>query len=131
MTKSIRTVLRNGEEIADEVLAMLDAGGPAQRIRQLEEGAGHPVLAVGVTIPFAYPAKDWEASSVISLDGKRVRIVLVSARSPGHGAFTRLVRAIMQAGFVPVVCAPVGPAMPAILKHWGWRESYWEEWTPP
>jgi len=122
--------LRTAEDIAEEVSAMLAAGGPAARIRQIEEHAGRHVLTVGVTIPFAYSAEDWEPSSVVSLDGKRVRIVLVSARSPGHGAFTRLVRAITRAGFTPVVCAPVGPTMPAILKHWGWRESYWEEWTP-
>src|SRR6516164_8855455 len=109
--------------IRKEVAAMLAAGGPAARICEIEKALGHHVLPVGVTIPFAFDAKDWEPDSVVSLDGRRVRIVLITARTPGTGAFSRLVQNILRAGFKPVVVAPVGPEMPAILKHWGWRKA--------
>ena len=126
------------EEIIQELVAIGIAGSPAARIRQIEEKNGHHVLPVGVVVPFSFPAADWEPDAVVSLDGKRVRIVLVSAREPGHGAFARLVRNITRAGFTPVVVSPIGTTMPAIMKHWGWTETVIgtgfdrsEEWTPP
>jgi hypothetical protein len=124
-------------ELVDEIYAMLAAGGPAARVRQIEEQRGHHVLPVGITVPFLFDAADWQPDSVVSLDGRRVRIVLVSARQPGSGALTRLVQRIALAGFAPVIVSPVGLTMPAILKHWGWRETVIgtgfdrsEEWTP-
>jgi hypothetical protein len=63
---------------------------------------------------------DWSTDTVITRDGSRVRLVLLNARQPGRGAFTRLVYGIEKAGFIPVLVQPN-----QLLKDWcarhGWR----------
>jgi hypothetical protein len=49
---------------------------------------------------------EWDSDSVFTLDGDRVRLVLIAAIQPGHGAFTRLIAAIEAAGLTPVLVEP-------------------------
>jgi len=83
---------------------------------------------------------EWE-SHVISVIGKRVRIIIVLAKIQYQGAFSRLITNILQAGLRPSVISPMMD-MPLILTWWGWkqhssgtafedREDYWiptKEW---
>jgi hypothetical protein len=102
-----------------------------------EVAAGRRLVQPGATTPFAFPADDWAFPQVVALDGAEVRIVAILARTPGRGAFRRLIDAICAAGFQPVVIEPIGVTMPAILARWGWRctvrgEGFdrIEEWRP-
>jgi hypothetical protein len=113
-------------------------GGPAGRIRELEMACGFHPIAVGSWFPFHLSEKDWKPDSVVTQDGKEIRIVLVNAISPGFGAFSRLIRAIEHSGFEPVVIEPMGETMPAIMERWGWIPTTRhvgsgddvEEWRP-
>jgi len=64
--------------------------------------------------------EDWESDTIITQDGQNVRLVIMTARNPGHGALTRLVDGIERAGLVPVLVEPTDR-----LKEWcrkrGWR----------
>jgi hypothetical protein len=83
--------------------------------------AGRRCVQPGDAEPFDFPKNDWHFPAVVSLDGAEVRIIAILANEPGSGAFSRLIRNIRAAGLSPVVVEPVGLAMPAILKRWGWR----------
>lgn len=78
------------------------------------------------------PLADWSRHAVVTRSRRRVRIVLISAREPGTGAFRRLISGIRAAGLKPVVVCPLGH-MEAILKRWGWKRRRangdWE-WMP-
>src|SRR5215475_13453806 len=52
------------------------------------------------------PAYDWPGDVVVSVKGRDVRIALIHARTPGQGAFRRLVDAIAETGLPPVVIEP-------------------------
>lgn len=102
-----------------------------------EIAAGRQPIQPGATEPFDFPAADWTFPQVVSLDGREVRLVAILANAPGNGAFRRLIANIRAAGLAPVVIAPVGVVMPAIMERWGWRQtiigSGWEvfdEWRP-
>lgn len=49
---------------------------------------------------------DWTDYTIISLDEDRVRLVAIEAKTPGQGAFTRLIAKIIDAGLVPVLVEP-------------------------
>jgi hypothetical protein len=111
--------------------------GMAGLMIESEINAGHQPVQPGCVSPFAFPLTDWPFPQVISLDGSEVRLVAIRASNPGSGALSRLIEAIQDAGLRPVIVAPVGSAMPAILRHWGWRWRVvgrgWEqveEWRP-
>ena len=107
-------------------------GGPAGRLRDMEIEAGFHPVKVGAWFPFHLSEDDWKPESVITQNGKDIRIVLADAICPGYGAFRRLIKAITGAGFVPVVVAPIGMTMPAIMEKWGWEcsDGEPEEWRP-
>lgn len=99
--------------------------------------AGRRPVQPGSEAPFDFPADDWVSPCVVSVEGQEVRLVAILAKYPGNGALRRLVANIRSAGLEPVVVAPVGQAMPAILAHWGWKGqvigSGWDqvdEWRP-
>lgn len=111
--------------LAGAILEQIMEGraNPRGMIGVMEDGetrAGHTVVPLGAMTPFPVPRADW-LGTVISMDGKDARIVLVHAHEEGRGAFRRLVKSIQSAGYIPVVVEPVGVAMPAIMKKWGWR----------
>lgn len=49
---------------------------------------------------------DWDQWTIVSQDSRRIRLVALSARQPGKGAFTRLIAEIFKAGLVPVLVEP-------------------------
>jgi hypothetical protein len=61
---------------------------------------------------------DWH-EIVLTKDGKRVRLVLLEARNPGNGAFTRLIAGITTAELCPVICEPND-----FLIEWCKRHDY-------
>lgn len=69
----------------------------------------------------------WDKDSYLWRDGSRVMISLVFARNPGHGAFKAMVAAIEAEGLSVAVPCPLGH-MRAILKKWGFRETF--EYAP-
>jgi hypothetical protein len=78
---------------------------------------------------------DWN-KFIISQDGNRIRLILLDAKVPGNGAFTRLIEGIKKAGLVPVVCEPLGRLTEWCRKH-GYRprkigkgEHRHEVWYP-
>jgi hypothetical protein len=74
---------------------------------------------------------------VISVNGNKVRIVILLAKERHTGAFRRLVTNVIEAGLVPEIVAPLFD-MPLILAWWGWKEntrgsdfeSFEDYWTP-
>ena len=63
---------------------------------------------------------DWE-EIVVSMDKEgRIRLVLLDAKQPGTGAFTRLIKQIEQAGLTPVIVEPLGFLETWCISH-GWR----------
>lgn len=112
--------------------------GAAGRMMDMERARGHRLVFVGDNIPFSLPLSHWHGNAVIALDGIEVRIVAIWAKHQGQGAFTRLIDNIKAAGLTPVVLTPIGDAMPAILKKWGWVRTdvgegfkHEEQWRAP
>jgi hypothetical protein len=62
---------------------------------------------------------DWTAKTIISVDGRHVRLVALEAREQGHGAFTRLIGKIQAAKLVPVIVEPN-----RLLIDWCERHHY-------
>jgi hypothetical protein len=62
---------------------------------------------------------DWSTDTIITRDGSRVRLVLLNARQPRRGAFTRLMRGIKGAGLMPVLVEPN-----QVLKDWCARHDW-------
>lgn len=100
--------------------------GTLGRLRDLEVQRGGKVVMPGAYLPFIFPKDDWD-DCVVSIKDREVRLVLINARNPGHGAFTRLVKHITDFNLTPVVVAPF-PHMEAILVHWGWVYSPGDDW---
>lgn len=62
---------------------------------------------------------DWSERTIISQDGKRIRLVALEARRPGSGAFTRLIGLIFAAGLTPVLVEPND-----MLTSWCHRHNF-------
>jgi hypothetical protein len=107
----------------DEIYeTLLHPGGGYGRICDLEAKAGYRRVAVGSHEPFSVLSSRWFYDTVITLDDgrKEARLVMLRSKRPGHGYLRQLVERIADAGWKPVIVAPVGPDMPVILRHWGW-----------
>jgi hypothetical protein len=83
-----------------------------------ERSMGFTIVRVGEAD--FLPASDWSPATIVSTDGARVRLVALLARNPGRGAFRRLVRALIERGFEPVVVEPIG-LLAGHLEREGWR----------
>lgn len=66
------------------------------------------------------PTTLWKNSSICSIDGDRVRIVLIEARHQKSGAFRRLLGHIADMEMIPVVIEP-HDRLAATLASWGWK----------
>ncbi|MDE2104135.1 MAG: hypothetical protein KGL39_43255 [Patescibacteria group bacterium] len=102
-----------------------------------ERARGAVLIPLGATDPIALPREDWDVGVVTRL-GDEIRIVAILAKRPGTGAFSRLLASIRAAGLRPVVVAPLGDVMPALMKRWGWTRTIagagfdaCKEWRPP
>jgi hypothetical protein len=73
--------------------------------------------------------RDEWLEAVISKDPKgRIRLVLLDARLPGNGAFTRLISEIQANGLTPVIVEPIGSLAGWCKKH-GWRKRLIKQGT--
>lgn len=64
---------------------------------------------------------DWRTFPILAIDGAELHIIAVwSAR---RGALRRLIKGATGAGLSPVIVAPMGAIMPAILARWRWVRS--------
>ena len=111
--------------------------GAGGLLRDGEIQLGARLLPVGTTDPILLPVDDWDPGTIVSALENEIRLVALLARRPGTGAMRRLVEAIKARGLVPVVVAPMGSTMPAIMRHWGWRKTIVgpahdkvDEWRP-
>ena len=85
-------------------------------IRKEEHDAGYILIDEAIWLNRG----DWN-EIVVSMDKEgRIRLVLLDAKQPGTGAFTRLVAGILQAGLTPVIVEPIGLLETWCVKH-GWR----------
>lgn len=105
-----------------------------EQMRAAERERGFRVVIPGEVAWLS--ADDWHESNVVSVDGAEVRLVAILAKRPG--SFKRLLATLASHGLRPVVVCPVGPIMPAILRHYCWEKreigSGWEaeeQWRPP
>lgn len=127
--------MKASQELLDRAAALLADRRPIyEQMREAERERGFHVVVPAKN--FWLDADDWDASCVVSVDHREVRIVAVLAKR--HGSFRRLVASLEALGLTPVVICPIGPIMPAILAHYGWVKraigSGWEleeQWRPP
>jgi hypothetical protein len=61
----------------------------------------------------------WEPDSFLARKRHELMIVLLVARRPGTGAFTRLLAALDRKGWRVRVVAPLGPVLPDMLLRRG------------
>jgi hypothetical protein len=102
-------------------------GGIPASLRSSEANAGHVLVRPGEQ-PWL-PLADWGPDTVASVDADdHARLVLLNARRPGHGAFTRLIRRLRDFKLKPVVVCPTD-RFAAALKRRGWRERVRPEET--
>ena len=60
---------------------------------------------------------DWDRDTIVSKCNNRVRLVLLKAKVPGQGAFTRLIERIKQANLVPIIAEPNALLIDWCLRH--------------
>lgn len=66
-----------------------------------------------------FDQNDWDAATIITQDGKRIRLVALQAKIPGQGAFNRLVRRIFAHNLAPVLVEPN-----EMLVGWCYRHGF-------
>ena len=123
------------QELLDRAAALLADRTPIyEQMRAAERARGFRVVVPGQERWLA--VDDWHESVVVSMDGQEVRFVAILAKR--RGAFRRTLSALSSHGLSPCVICPIGPIMPAIMKHYGWVRtvsgSGWdaeEQWRPP
>lgn len=105
-----------------ELLIKASMGVRLHEVMRADERAkGHRVVVPGGE-PWL-PAVDWDATSVVSVDGNVVRLVAILALNPGNGAFRRLIAAIQTAGLTPHISTPTRE-MRDTLRRWGWKGKH-------
>lgn len=120
------------QNTAEAIFRMAELG-PLECMRRDEIAMGHKLLKPGDVHWFK--PDDWR-DTCLSRTGKTIRIVLVEARRPGRGAFSRLIRGIQRAKLTPVVLSP-SDHLTAVLMKWGWTCRHVgegfnaeEQWSP-
>ena len=100
---------------------MLSGGyDPVAGIIEGEEARGYKVVRPG-DAPW-FRAADWQAESIASINGMKVRLVLLHAFKEGRGALTRTIDGIKQAKMIPTVIDPTRE-LAATLKRRGWKSK--------
>lgn len=107
-------------KLAELVVKMLGGYDPVAAIVENETARGFKVIRPGDTPWFR--AADWRAASIASLDGKRVRLVLIHSFESGQGAMTRTIAAIQEAGLNPVI-VDLTPELAATLTRRRWKSK--------
>ena len=65
-----------------------------ERMRQTERLQGFTIVTSAKWLDWS----DWDKATIISQDGKRIRLVALQAKIPHQGAFTRLIQRIFAQG---------------------------------
>lgn len=116
------------ETIANRLAEALESGEGIHALMRADEAAAGRKVVVPGDVPWL-PAEDWDPTIVVSIDGRRVRLVAILAKNPGNGAFRRLVAAIEAAGLEPTIVCPTNE-MRATVKRWGWkRRDVGRDWN--
>jgi hypothetical protein len=123
------------ETLIDAIMAKLYSGKSIEQIlTDYETDRGFSVIRPGDVewLPLA----DWLPMTIVSSNGTIVRLVAISAQTPGTGAFRRLCEALRAIGLVPHVVSPMRE-MQEKLRRWKWRRHVRGEglerqewWTP-
>ena len=103
-------------EIFDKIMS--GKYDPVSAILEGENARGFKVVRPG-DAPW-FRAVDWREASIASIDGKRVRLVLLHAFESGRGAMTRTLAAIVEAGLKPAIIDPTRELAATITKR-GWK----------
>jgi hypothetical protein len=129
----VTTITESG--FIDRMFAQLASGQTIpQMLRADETKAGHRVVLPGDEPWFS--SDEWSPDCVVSIDRRRVRLILIEAKKPGAGSFTRLTARILASGLKPMVLAPTREFQ-AMLARRGWRRKdfgtglrHEERWEP-
>lgn len=119
----------------DALARTLALGAPIEDVMRADErAAGNRIVRPGDEPWFSI--SDWHPSVVVSISGKRVRLVAILAQKPRNGSLHRLVTGIQSAGLIPVIIEPTNE-LRSTLKRWNWKcrrkglgFSSEEQWCP-
>jgi len=78
---------------------------------------GYSIIEPDGRVFQSFNLRNWFMDSFVARKGDKVYVPLVHARKPQHGAFSKLVHDIEDAGLTMAVIAPLGP-METILANW-------------
>ena len=104
-------------DLLDKILSGYD---PVAAIVDGETARGFKVIRPG-DAPW-FRAVDWRAASVASINGMKVRLVLLHSFQSGRGAMTRTIAGIKTAGLLPSIIAPTRE-LAATLKRRRWKSK--------
>jgi len=122
------------ESFLINLIAQLGSKPIWEIMRDNEREAGNEVIVPGQVAWL--PLLDWDETIVVSRRRKEIRLIAILAKSPGNGAFRRLIDAIQANGLTPVILAP-SLEMAATMRRWGWSRRFVgtgfeqeEQWRP-
>jgi len=104
-------------ELLMEIEAMA-ASSPEQRLFAIERGMGFEIVRPG-DMPWLSTSR-WHPATIVSIKGRRVRLVALMAAKPGSGALLQLISDLTAAGLEPVIVEP-SDQLAATLVRWGWK----------
>jgi hypothetical protein len=105
-------LLANSPAPSAPVLKTENMMAAAANLREMEVEQGFTLVLRSVIIN----PEDWR-EIVASQDGKKIRLVLLDAMKPGHGAFSRLIAAIWRHDLVPVIVEPNEALISWCVRH--------------
>lgn len=105
-------------KLVDLLDKMLSGYDPVAAIVESETARGFKVVRPG-DAPW-FRAAEWRPASVASIDGMKVRLVLLHAFSENKGALTRTINGIKAAHMIPVVVDPTRELGAALARR-GWK----------
>ena len=107
-------------KLLDLLDKMLSGYDPVAVIVDGETARGFKVIRPG-DAPW-FRAVDWRAASVASINGMKVRLVLLHSFQSGRGAMTRTIAGIKTAGLLPSIISPTRE-LAATLKRRRWKSK--------
>lgn len=108
-------------KLLDLLDKMLSGYDPVAVIVDGETARGFKVIRPG-DAPW-FRAADWRAASVASINGMKVRLVLLHSFQSGRGAMTRTIAGIKTAGLLPSIIDPTRE-LAATLTRRRWKSKY-------
>lgn len=115
--------MTSGSMLLDALIKSFESGADIPEMMRADERSSQREVVMPGDVPWL-PAADWHRDTVVSVKGHIVRLVLLRASNPGHGALKRLVSAIKDHGLRPVIIEPTIELQKTLLR-WGWRGRYY------